>query len=137
MLSVAYGTDQRDANSVHYPEVCYPAQGFEIRSNSKAAIKTSEGSIAVRRLETSLHHQRYEPVTYWTTVGNRVITGPIDKKIEELTFGLRGTIPDGLIFRISSIDIDTKHAFLIQDEFVNSLSITLSARNKKWLMGLP
>ena len=29
MLSVAYGGDQSDGMSVHLPEVCYPAQGFE------------------------------------------------------------------------------------------------------------
>jgi len=30
MLSIAYGGDQSDNMSVHKPEVCYPAQGFQI-----------------------------------------------------------------------------------------------------------
>ena len=33
MLSLAYGDDQRGAQQAHKPEVCYPAQGFEVHSN--------------------------------------------------------------------------------------------------------
>ncbi|MBV5336464.1 MAG: EpsI family protein, partial [Deltaproteobacteria bacterium] len=32
MLSLAYGDDQRDSMQLHYPEVCYPAQGFQLLS---------------------------------------------------------------------------------------------------------
>jgi hypothetical protein len=30
MLSIAYGGDQSDGMQVHKPEICYPAQGFQI-----------------------------------------------------------------------------------------------------------
>ena len=33
MLSIAYGGDQSDTMAVHKPEVCYPAQGFQILKN--------------------------------------------------------------------------------------------------------
>jgi Protein of unknown function (DUF3485) len=33
MLSVAYGGDQSDGTRAHRPEICYPAQGFEVLAN--------------------------------------------------------------------------------------------------------
>ena len=35
MLAIAYGDDQRDAMQLHYPEVCYPAQGFSLKGKEK------------------------------------------------------------------------------------------------------
>jgi EpsI family protein len=68
MLSIAYGDDQRATMAVHYPEVCYPAQGFQVRSNRVDSMVTPHGTLPVRRLETELSRQRFEPVTYWVTV---------------------------------------------------------------------
>ena len=41
MLSVAYGGDQSKATRAHRPEVCYPAQGFEIVSSGVAVFETA------------------------------------------------------------------------------------------------
>ncbi len=136
MLSIAYGTDQRRGNDVHYPEVCYPAQGFELMSLQQGVLTMPDGAITVNRLETNLSKQRYEPVTYWTIIGDEVTLGGSDKRMKELAFGLKGQIPDGLVFRVSSIDRDTKHAYALQDAFVISLAKALASKDKKWLMGL-
>jgi len=136
MLSIAYGKDQRRGNDVHYPEVCYPAQGFELMSQRQGVITTAQGAIAVSRLETNLSKQRYEPVTYWTTIGDDVSLGGSSKRMKELSYGLQGIIPDGLIFRVSSIDRDSPHAYAIQDAFVDSLVSTLNPADKKRLTGL-
>lgn len=136
MLSIAYGVDQRDGLQMHYPKVCYPAQGFQVQSNRQSVLSTSRGDIAVTRLETNLANQRYEPVTYWTTIGDKVVADGLNKKIIEMSFGFKGEIPDGLLFRVSSIDMDTAHAFLIQDSFVNSLISVLGHSDRKRLMGL-
>ncbi len=121
MLSIAYGGDQRDAMQVHYPEVCYPAQGFSVLQNHTDQIRLAQTSIPVRRLETSLGSQRQEPVTCWTTVGEQVVQGDLNKKWAEMSYGLKGLIPDGLLFRVSSIDADTPRAFQWQDQFVKDL----------------
>lgn len=136
MLSIAYGKDQRRGTAVHYPEVCYPAQGFELSSMSRDVLETSQGKISVNRLETNLSQQRYEPVTYWTIIGDQVTLGGSDRRIKELTHGFKGEIADGLVFRVSSIDRDTKHAFQIQDAFVNALVGALNPTDKKWMAGL-
>ena len=60
----------------------------------------------MRRLTTALG-PRNEPVTYWLTVGDQVIKNAFEKRIAEIRLGLTGQIPDGLLFRVSSIDADT------------------------------
>lgn len=136
MLSIAYGRDQSDTTQVHYPEVCYPAQGFQVMSSHEEMLATGRGAIQVKRLETNQDSRRYEPVTYWTTVGDMVVTNRLDKKVAELKYGFNGEIPDGLLFRVSSINRDTGAAFRLQDGFVQSLQMVLHGSDKLRLMGL-
>ncbi|MFG6487514.1 exosortase-associated protein EpsI, B-type [Roseateles sp. BYS78W] len=121
MLSIAYGNDQRDGLQLHYPEICYPAQGFRLASNRKVDLQLAGLVIPARRLETVLGEQRYEPVTYWTVIGETAVRGGTDKKIAEMRYGFRGVIPDGLLFRVSSIDRDTAAAYALQDQFSTEL----------------
>lgn len=136
MLSIAYGEDQRDGNQLHYPEVCYPAQGFQVISNRKATLETSLGNIPVKRLESHLSQQRYEPITYWTTIGTQALTGGTTKKLAEMRYGLRGEIPDGLLFRISSIDRESAVAFAKQAQFVEQMLPALTPDVRARLAGL-
>jgi EpsI family protein len=136
MLSIAYGGDQRDAMQVHYPEVCYPAQGFSVLQNHIDRITVAQNQIAVRRLQTVLGSQRKEPVTYWTTVGEHVVQGDVDKKLTEMSYGLQGLIPDGLLFRVSSLDADTARAFEWQDQFVRDAVQALPASVRARLTGI-
>lgn len=135
MLSMAYGDDQRGALQAHKPEVCYPAQGFTLLRNDLGQMPTPYGSVEVRRLSTSLG-QRYEPITYWFTVGDRVIQSKFDKRMAEIRLGLTGQIPDGLLFRISSIDTDTQRAFAMQQRFAADLLTAVPPATRKRLSGL-
>lgn len=136
MLSIAYGSDQSDDRQVHKPEVCYPAQGFALRENQAGVLSTRFGDIPVRRLLTALG-RRQEPVTYWITVGDRaIVTRGINKKLAEMSYGFRGMIPDGLLFRVSSIDTDDKAALAVQAAFVNQMLEALSPEARRRLSGL-
>lgn len=137
MLSIAYGDDQRAAMAVHYPEVCYPAQGFQVKSNRMGTIDTPHGALPVRRLETSLSSQRPEPVTYWVTIGDRITKGGFERRLIELEYGLQRTIPDGLLFRVSSINRDSAEAFRDHENFVASLLGTLAPGQRLLLAGDP
>jgi len=139
MLSLAYGDDQRGALQAHKPEVCYPAQGFTLHKNDAGQLATPFGNVEVRRLSTSLNTgagTRYEPVTYWFTVGDRVIQSKIEKRLAEIRLGLTGQIPDGLLFRISSIDGDGQRAFAMQQRFAADLLAAVPAATRKRLSGL-
>ena len=121
MLSIAYGDDQRDGMQTHYPEVCYPAQGFQVISKQDAAIQFPSGKLPVKLVQTVLGTQRYEPVTYWTMIGDVAVLGGSAKKIVEMRYGLRGEIPDGLLFRVSSIDRDSQRAFKAHESFITEI----------------
>lgn len=137
MLSISYGSDQRSgvALSVHYPEVCYPAQGFDVVTNKPGSIATEHATIPIRRLETTQGYKRYEPVTYWITLGTQRTIGGLDRRLIELQYGLKREIPDGLLFRISSIDADSQRAFEIQEQFVKEFIQHLSAEGRLRLVG--
>ncbi|MEO8038328.1 MAG: exosortase-associated protein EpsI, B-type, partial [Betaproteobacteria bacterium] len=134
MLSVAYGGDQSDAMQVHKPEICYPAQGFSVVSILTTYLATQFGQLPVKRL-VAVHGARVEPITYWITVGDRVARTGWEQKIAQLRYGLTGKIPDGLLFRVSSIDRDEARAYEIQSEFVRSVLSSLTASDRARLVG--
>lgn len=134
MLAIAYGDDQRDAMQTHYPEVCYPAQGFELQNKQSGTLTTANGPIQVTRILTNLG-PRHEPVTYWTTIGDRVVRSGIQKKLAEMTYGLNGKIPDGMLIRMSSIDIDAAKAYEMQTQFADQMLSALTPEYRAKLNG--
>jgi EpsI family protein len=137
MLSIAYGDDQADDSvQLHYPEICYPAQGFQVKANRREQIQVANGTINVRRLETRFGDSRFEPVTYWTIVGDQQVIGGWERKKAEIRHGLRGEIFDGLLFRVSSIKRDTAAAFQDQDHFVNDIVGAMTPAARRQLAGL-
>lgn len=134
MLSIAYGKDQRSDMAVHYPEVCYPAQGFEVISSELSQLKVIDRVIPIRRLETRLN-ERYEPITYWITIGEYVTLTGFDRRMKELKYGLKGIVPDGLLFRVSSINKNSAEAFEDQEDFVAGLFHSISLENRNRLAG--
>jgi EpsI family protein len=135
MLSMAYGDDQRGGLQAHRPEVCYPAQGFKLGKVEDGTLPTSFGTIEVRRLTTELG-TRNEPVTYWLTVGDQVIRNTFDKRVAQIRLGLTGQIPDGLLFRVSSIDNDTARAFAMQQKFAADMMGAVPVETRRQLSGL-
>jgi len=136
MLAVAYGQDQRDSLQVHRPEVCYPAQGFQVNAKRSDQVDLAGGNIPVTVLITQFGANRNEPVVYWTTVGDRVVKGAVDKKIAEISYAINGLIPDGLLFRVSSIDSNKDRAFLKQKAFIRALVDSLTPALRLRITGL-
>lgn len=134
MLSVAYGGDQSDSMQVHKPEVCYPAQGFQVVSMMLSSIATDFGELPVRRLVARLG-TRNEPITYWIIVGDRVTTKGVELKLAQLRYGLTGKVPDGMLVRVSTIERDEARGYEIQDDFVRKLLATLRTEERTRLAG--
>jgi EpsI family protein len=135
MVSVAYGGNQRGGLQAHLPEVCYPAQGFKLLSSEKAAIQTPQGAIAGRRLMTR-RDNRQEPVTYWFSLGGRAVVGRVESRLEELRFAFSGQVPEGVLFRVSSIDADPARAHREHERFVAQLMPALPPDTRKRIGGL-
>jgi EpsI family protein len=136
MLSIAYGKNQNDSFQVHLPEICYPAQGFQVIAKEQTTIDTAFGSISAKQLNTTYQTQRTEPITYWTTIGNYVVKSSTDKKLKEIKYAMEGQIADGLLFRISSIDTNLPRAFDMQKKFASAMMSALSAEDRLRLAGL-
>ena len=133
MLSIAYGGDQSNGMSVHKPEVCYPAQGFQIIKLNIGMLDTGFGSIQVKRL-LATQGARIEPIIYWITVGDTVAVNNFEWKLVRMKYGLTGKVPDGLIFRVSSLGKEAK-AYPVQENFIRVLLKALSTENRKKLIG--
>ncbi|MFN9708488.1 MAG: exosortase-associated protein EpsI, B-type [Burkholderiales bacterium] len=135
MLSLAYGGDQRGELRAHKPEVCYPAQGFELHGNEPVSLSTPWGSIKARRLLTR-QGLRQEPVTYWFTMGQQSVGSTVEQRWVELKLAMTGQVPDGLLFRVSSLDADPINAFGLQDTFILDLLTAVPPVTRLRLAGL-
>jgi EpsI family protein len=134
MLSLAYVESQSDSFGVHLPEVCYPAQGFQMGDRFAAQIKTSQKTIPVERMVATMG-ARVEPITYWVTVGDQIAAGPTERKLAQIRFAFHGNIPDGMLVRISSIGVDTASAYAAHARFVNDFEAALPRDLRTLLFG--
>jgi EpsI family protein len=134
MLSIAYGGDQSDAMQVHRPEVCYPAQGFEVVKEAVGTFVSEYGALPVKRL-LAVMGRRHEPITYWVTIGNEATLVGLRQKLAQLRYGLTGRIPDGMLIRVSSIDMNEATAYSLQEEFLRVLLRSMSGADRERVTG--
>jgi len=134
MLSIAYGGDQTGRLRVHRPESCYTAQGFLVNKLVEERIAFPGRSVPVKRLMATLGN-RHEPITYWIRVGEEAVSGWFGQRMVQLKYGLTGDVPDGLIFRVSSIGRDASREFALQDRFLKDLVAVLTPDQATRLVG--
>lgn len=121
MLSIAYGSDQgNEATAVHRPEFCYSAQGFKVRLLSKDTMTVDKTVVPVARVLAQLG-PRNEPITYWVTLDETATLPGLGRKLQQIRFGLKGQIPDGMLVRVSSIASNEEAAFAVQQSFIEQM----------------
>jgi exosortase B len=134
MLAIAYGSNQTRQLRAHRQEVCYVAQGFQVESLRSALLQADGVPVPVTRMVAS-HGARVEPVTYWFTMGSSVVRSYLDRQLAELRYALSDTIPDGYLFRVSTIGADAQAAFALQAGFVDELMRSLDPALRARLLG--
>ncbi|SFW40019.1 exosortase-associated protein EpsI, B-type [Nitrosovibrio sp. Nv17] len=134
MLTIAYGGDQTGRLRVHRPESCYASQGFLVKKVREEDIRFGSNGVTVKRLYAQAG-ARHEPITYWIRIGSETVTGLLGQRLVQLKSGLTGEIPDGLIFRISSIESDAEQAYVLHDRFIRNLLETLAVEQRAKLIG--
>lgn len=134
MLSVAYGGDQSDATRAHRPEVCYPAQGFQIRRDRTVELLVNTRQITARQL-VAVQGGRVEPITYWIIVGNQVAASGTDQKLRQLAYSTRGVIPDGMLVRVSNISPDADASYSLHQRFAAQLAESLHPSQRERIFG--
>lgn len=135
MLSISYGANQgSDDFQVHRPEYCYRAQGFELKSTQNDALPYGASALPIRRVE-AFNGPRNEPITYWITIGDKATLPGWQRKLTQLTYGLTGKIPDGMLIRVSSITQDAETGYRNQDKFIKELLDALEPADRVRLTG--
>ncbi len=135
MLSIAYGRDQRTDWQVHRPEICYVSGGFDVGKLTKTYVDTTIGRIPVVHL-VAKQGGRNEPITYWIRMGDYVTRGWIGQKVATLRYYVEtGKVPDGLLFRVSTITNDVRDSYCIQQQFLNALLQAVRSDDRHWLLG--
>jgi EpsI family protein len=136
MLVLAYGGDQSDALKAHRQEVCYSAQGFQVSGLSQGELQSQGRTIPVTRM-LAVQGDRSEPVTYWFTMGDRVVRGRLERLGVQLSSGLHGVVPDGVLVRVSSLSTDAPGAYAAQQRFMGQLLAAVPADAATRLAGAP
>jgi EpsI family protein len=119
--------------------VCYPAQGFALGSLTKVTLDGAGAPLPAYRMTASLG-SRHEFVTYWIRLGDIVVRGAIEQGLARLRYGLAGTLPDGLVFRVSDLgpsDRTEPTTWDTQDRFVTDLLHSLPPESRRFLVGTP
>lgn len=137
MLSIAYTDNQTDnaGKQSHKPDICYPAQGFSIEYKKPHEFETEFGSInSIKMLAVA--KDRVEPIIYWSTIGDAVANDIFSIKKAQIKSGLSGVIPDGIIFRVSTVSTGYPADYVIINKYIKSLLSSLSSKDRKRISGL-
>lgn len=135
MLSVAYGGTHGEGMQTHRPEVCYPAQGFQVvKDTQPALLSTKYGELPIKRL-VAAQGPRNEPITYWVVVGDQQTQFGLRMKLAQMRYTLTGVIPDGMLVRVSSIDSDNQGAYDDQADFIQAMLSAMRDSERERITG--
>jgi EpsI family protein len=134
MLSITYGSRQNQQLRAHRQEVCYRAQGFDVSRLERVPLTLAGVQISSTRM-VATQGPRVEPVTYWFTIGDRVVLTYFEREWAQFRYALSGYIPDGYLVRVSSLSIETEAAFRRHIEFADVLLDHLDSDLRNRLIG--
>jgi EpsI family protein len=138
MFVVAYGESQSDRLQLHHPEVCYTAQGFRVSRTVAAKLNYASGArpLKVVRL-IATREDRLEPISYWMRIGYDNSNSNWARQALKLGYGLRGWVPDGALFRVSTLGVPEGESFKVQDRFIHDLLNSVSPETRAFMVGDP
>lgn len=116
MLLIAYGSAQVGRTELHRPEACYPVAGFKLHRRPNVTLRLSDVPIAARSM-TAIGTDRIEHLIYWTRVGEDFPTSSLSQRWSAVRQTLRGSIPDGVLVRMSTLGPESGPSILVLKEF--------------------
>ena len=138
MAAFAYGHRQTQEVKIHRPELCYYAQGFEVRSLGLRDVRLSPAATVAAPTLVTQNRARTEIVTYWIRLGDELASSAWEMRAQIFRDGLGGQVPDGLLVRASSLadsaeDIDRELGH--QESFLRDLYASVPAATQRFLAG--
>lgn len=119
MVLIAYSSVQQNNVQVHRPEVCYPASGFPILWTKPAVLNLGPRQVRARELVAERGGLK-ERIIYWVRVGSRYPIGWAEQRLTMAASNARGVTPDGLLFRVSTIEESPNFTPSALSDFVNA-----------------
>ena len=135
MLLMAYGSSQGGMLQIHRPEICYPASGFRLTETQITAIPLPDGHRVASRSFTASSDTRVEQVLYWTRIGDVVPTSWTGQRIAVIRSNLAGSIPDGLLVRLSTVSNDAAQAQTTLKKFAAEMLSAMTPASRNMLIG--
>jgi EpsI family protein len=134
MLSIAYGRQQSSGLEVHLPEVCYRWGGFAVSGRHVAEVQFQGQGVRLTRLVAELP-LRPEAITYWIVLGGERIPDGNTYRLRRLAKAVRQESADGMLVRVSSLDINPDRAFTLQLEFINDMLAAMDPASRARVTG--
>lgn len=134
MLTITYGSSQTQELKAHRQEVCYGAQGFEINNLTHDEVSIQGRSVPVTRM-FAVKGDRKEPVTYWFTMGDRVVLSRLERLLVQVKYSFSGVIPDGMLVRVSNLTPDYRQGYRVHQEYLNALTKAIDPVSAGKLLG--
>jgi EpsI family protein len=135
MALFAYGDTQSDQLQLHRPEVCYPAFGFEVVESLPVNIGLAKGAVIPARRLTARSSVRTEHVAYWTRIGEYLPQSGEEQRSAKLRTAFQGIIPDGILVRISNLQVTPNEGFALNQRFAAQLIEAMPKQGLPALVG--
>ena len=133
MLLIAYNGSQDGTLQVHRPEVCYPASGYKLTQIDDRMTPISKYIDIPSRYIVAETELREEQLIYWTRLGDQFPRKWSEQKLAVIEENLEGTIPDGVLVRISTLAQGDGRRML--DRFAAELYRSVGPRMQRVLVG--
>lgn len=128
MLTVAYGKNQRQEIKIHRPELCYPAQGFQVkgfRAVDFDDVHSAQAGLVIpgkRMVAAGKYFD--EIVSYWIRIGSTYSSSAWETRWTIMKEGLAGRMADGVLVRVSQRirpGEDPENYYIVQERFMKDL----------------
>lgn len=133
MLLIAYGSAQDAGLAVHRPEACYPSSGYKMGKSARVALSGAPGQEATALSAT--RGGEVEHIYFWTRIGDRFPTSPMEEKWAVLKANVGGILPDGILVRLSIRMLDRAAAITQMMAFNALLLDTIGDAGRRLLLG--
>lgn len=99
-MYLAYYKDVNSANRVHAPTVCYPGQGWAVKSDDEVSLKFRNNTVHVNRLIVEKGKKR-ELVYNWWQTGDRILPRNSWNRFYQMFRSVTGQNPSTVWVRLS------------------------------------
>jgi len=139
MVALAYAKEQRQDVKIHQPDICYPAQGYQMIASENVEFKLSTASNKVlgkRQLYES--NQSQEAVSYWIRIGDQTSISGLQSRYKIIRDGLiNNRYDDGILVRVSSkanSNDDVNKLYKLHTEFFDELTKSIAFSHPRLLL---